>query len=214
MLILASASPRRREILTMLGVEFILRPAEVDERIPPGTPPDEAVCALALKKAQAVRGTEPIAPRPTNRPSTNIDTAQLSTCRDGVASESNDIILAADTVVALDGDILGKPSSREEAAHMLRRLSGRTHEVFTGVALRQGEHSEGFHSRAEVTFYPLTPKEIEDYLDTGEPFDKAGAYGINGPGCVLIKSITGDYYTVMGLPAAMVYRRLKAWGVI
>ena len=118
-------------------------------------------------------------------------------------------VVGSDTVVALDGKILGKPHSESEAAEMLRSLSGRIHKVFTGVAIVCGEKVTSFFEETEVEFYPLTDQEILDYVATGEPMDKAGAYGIQGRGAVLVKRINGDYFNVMGLPISKVYRELK-----
>ena len=151
MLILASGSPRRAEILTMLGLEFVQAPANADENVPPGTPPAETVLLLAEKKAEVIRDLYP-----------------------------RDIILTADTVMFLSGEILNKPSSPEHARAMLNTLSGVTHEVYTGVCLLSPKGERLFYERAFVTFYPLSPDEIEEYVRTGEPMDKAGAYGIQG----------------------------------
>ena len=118
-------------------------------------------------------------------------------------------MVGSDTVVALDGKILGKPRSEKEAVEMLRSLSGRIHKVYTGVAIVCGEKVTSFFEETEVEFYPLTDQEILDYVATGEPMDKAGAYGIQGRGAVLVKRINGDYFNVMGLPISKVYRELK-----
>ena len=185
MLILASQSPRRREILHMLGYAFDCRPAHADETIPAGTPPEKAVELLAERKALAARLT----------------------------AEDADTVLGSDTVVVLDGAILGKPADRSGAARMLRALSGRTHTVYTGVALLKGDEKIVFHDRAAVTFYPLDDAEIAAYIATGEPMDKAGAYGIQGRGSALVEGIQGDFFTVMGLPAGKTVRALRQMGV-
>ena len=171
-IILASGSPRRRELLELADVPFIVQTADVDETIPEGISPEEAVQLLAVKKARAV-------------PAEN----QL--------------------VLALDGKIFGKPHDREEAKAMLRTLSGKTHQVHTGVCIRKGDREEVFCETAQVTFYPLAEEEISRYVDSGEPMDKAGAYGIQGKGAVLVRRIEGDYYTIVGLPIARVVRALK-----
>ena len=181
MLYLASASPRRREILQMAGERFEVVPSHGDESRPPELSPGELVQELARRKAFAAE----VFPGP------------------------GDIVLGADTLVALDGRLLGKPSTEKEAFSMLSALSGRVHRVYTGCCLRTAGRSETFVSEAEVEFYPLTEEEIRAYIATGEPMDKAGAYGIQGRGCVLVRGIRGDYYTVMGLPAAEVIRRLR-----
>ncbi len=179
--VLASASPRRRELLQRAGVEFTVKASDADERIEPDTPPHEAVMALARQKAQAV----------------------AKTCPD-------DTVIGADTVVVYDGAILGKPADAADAVRMLRMLSGQTHSVFTGVCLCRAGKCETFYEQTQVTFYPLTEREIEAYVATGEPMDKAGAYGIQGRGCTLVRSICGDYFNVVGLPVAALCRRMRA----
>ncbi len=180
--VLASASPRRRELLQKAGVEFTVKVSDAEEHIAPDTPPHEAVMSLARQKAQAV----------------------AKVCPD-------DLVIGADTVVVYDGAILGKPADEADAARMLRMLSGKTHEVFTGVCLICAGKAETFYARTQVTFYPLTQPEIEAYIATGEPMDKAGAYGIQGRGCTLVSGICGDYFNVVGLPVAEVCRRLRAY---
>lgn len=185
MLILASQSPRRREILNMLGYCPVCRPANADETLPSDQPPAGGVELLARRKASAVLP----------------------------AADAADTVLGSDTVVVLDGRILGKPRDAAEAATMLRLLSGRTHYVYTGVALLRGEESFIFHDRTRVTFYDLSDREIHEYVATGEPMDKAGAYGIQGRGSALVRGIAGDFFTVMGLPAGKTLRALRRWGV-
>lgn len=179
-IILASGSPRRRELLEMAGVPFSVITADVDESLPEGIDPVEAVQLLAGKKAAAIQ-------------------------------EEAKLILAADTVVALDGEIFGKPSDIEDAKRILRTLSGKIHQVHTGVCLREGNREKRFCVTAQVEFYPLTEEEISRYVDSGEPMDKAGAYGIQGKGALLIRRIEGDYYTIVGLPIARVVRELENW---
>ena len=181
-IVLASASPRRRELLQTAGVTFTVQVSDAREQIAPGTPPEEAVQQLAAQKAGAVSALYP-----------------------------QDLVIGADTVVALDGMILGKPRDAQDASQMLRALSGRTHAVFTGVCLMQGSRTETFFEKTLVTFYPLTEEEILRYVATGEPMDKAGAYGIQGRGCTLVRGIQGDYCNVVGLPVAALCRRLRAW---
>lgn len=178
-LILASQSPRRRELLGMIAPDFQVEVSQADETISPGTPPGEAVRLLALKKAGAVAARRP-----------------------------KDLVVGADTIVVVEGEILGKPADEAEAASMLRRLSGREHDVFTGVALIQGELRRSFVSRASVRFYPLEEELISWYVSTGEPMDKAGAYGIQGRGSLLVEGLSGDYFTIMGLPVARLWREL------
>ena len=123
-------------------------------------------------------------------------------------------MLGSDTIVYLDGEILGKPRDEEDAFHILSTLSGRTHTVFTGVAIIAGDKETIFYDKAEVTFKTLEPDEIRDYIATGEPMDKAGAYGIQGPATVLVEKIDGCYFTVIGLPNPKVYDALKAMGIL
>ena len=179
-IILASASPRRSELMTLAGFRFDVICADIDEIVSEKALPQEVVMSLALQKAQAV-----------------------------AKDHRKSAVVGSDTVVALDGKILGKPRSEKEAAEMLRSLSGRIHKVFTGVAIVCGEKVTSFFEETEVEFYPLTDQEILDYVATGEPMDKAGAYGIQGRGAVLVKRINGDYFNVMGLPISKVYRELK-----
>lgn len=179
-IVLASASPRRRELLATAGFEFDTVVADVDESVPEGTPPVEGAMLTARKKALAVAALQP------------------DCC-----------VIGADTVVVVDGDVLGKPRSREQAIEMLSRLSGREHTVVTGVCVVQGEREQSFADETRVVFYPLTREQIEDYADTGEPMDKAGAYGIQGRGCLLVKGIVGDYFNVVGLPVARVARAIR-----
>ena len=187
-MILASQSPRRIALMREAGFDVRVIPADIDERSEPGETPVELVERLARLKAAAVAA------------------------RDAAPGET---VLAADTVVALDGSILGKPGDEQDAARMLSRLSGRTHEVATGVAIARGggDAAESFVSVTRVTFYPLGEDEIRAYVESGEPLDKAGAYGIQGAGGrMLVRSIEGDFYTVVGLPIAEVVRRLRARG--
>ena len=166
--ILASASPRRRELLRLIGIEHEVRPADIDERyLPHETPPAHAE-RLAREKASAID-------------------------QDGA------VTIGSDTIVVVDGDVLGKPRDREHAHEMLRRLSGRSHVVMTGVAVRwQGRVASGLEE-VGVTFRTLGNDEIERYIDTGEPMDKAGAYGIQGFGATIVERVDGDYFAVMGL---------------
>lgn len=187
-MILASQSPRRIALMREAGFDVRVIPADIDERSEPGETPVELVERLARLKAAAVAA------------------------RDAAPGET---VLAADTVVALDGSILGKPADGQDAVRMLSRLSGRTHEVATGVAIARGggDGAESFVSVTRVAFYPLEEDEIRAYVESGEPLDKAGAYGIQGAGGrMLVRGIEGDFYTVVGLPIAEVVRRLRARG--
>lgn len=177
-LILASTSPRRRELLAHLGLPFEVIASDFDESLlsPVGLPPADYVSQLAQGKAAEVA-------------------ARLA------APEA--VILGADTTVVLDGDVLNKPLDPADAARMLRRLSGRTHEVYTGLCVIRGEHIQTAHAVTAVTFDTLTDNTIAAYVATGEPLDKAGAYGIQGDSLGFIPQIDGDYYTVVGLPLAL-----------
>lgn len=181
MLILASMSPRRREILALAGFEFTVHPADIDESVPDGTPADSAVIMTAQKKAEAVLP---------------------------YASEE-DVILAADTVVCLDGVIIGKPATTDEAVKTLRTLSDRTHTVYTGYCLLKGGKRISGVEATNVTFRELDGNEIADYVASGEPMDKAGAYGLQGRGSTFAKRIDGDYFNVIGLPICTIHNCLK-----
>ena len=182
--ILASGSPRRRELLEMLGVpDLTIRPATGPERATPGAGPEQTVRELSLHKAQEV----------------------AQTCA------PEDIIIAADTIVYLDGAILGKPKDHDDAVRMLTALSGREHIVYTGVAVLRG--GELRQEQTAVRFRALTPAEIERYIATGEPMDKAGAYGIQGRGALFVAHLDGDYFNVMGLPLCRLGQLLNELGV-
>lgn len=179
-IILASASPRRKELLSTAGIEFTVKVADVEEKIDDGLTPAEVVRSLALQKAQAVADKNPEA-----------------------------IVIGADTIVVLDDVILGKPQSEENAVEMLTSLSGRSHTVYTGVALIKGDKVRSFCEATQVEFYDLTEEDIDAYVATKDCMDKAGAYGIQTNGCVLIRKIDGDYFNVVGLPVSKVYRELR-----
>lgn len=178
-LILASASPSRKMLLEQAGLDFEVVVSGVDETVPPDYTPAQTVEALAQRKGQAVQALRPEAP-----------------------------IIAADSVVSIDGLILGKPKDDEAAKATLRRLSGRTHELITGVCLLINGQMDLFHQVTQVTFYPLTEEEIAEYVALGESRGRAGAYGIEGIGVVLVQSIQGDYPNIVGLPVAETIRRL------
>lgn len=181
MLILASNSPRRKELLSLITIDFTVRSADVDETLPEGISPEDAVVYLSELKARAVFN--------------------------GV-----DTVLGADTVVVLDGKILGKPRDDDEAYSMLRALSGRKHFVYTGVTLLHPKKSSGFFRETEVYFNELSDEEIWAYIKTGECRDKAGAYGIQGYGSRFVSKINGDYFNVVGLPVSAVYQAIKELG--
>lgn len=179
-IILASASPRRKELLTTAGVEFEVLVSDADETIPDGTLPADAAMLTAEKKALAV----------------------AEKCEDA-------LVIGADTIVVLDGKILGKPKDEADAKAMLRFLSGKEHKVITGVCLTDGVKTNKFAQVSKVRFYDLTDEEIAAYVATKEPMDKAGSYGIQGKGCVLVESIEGDYFNIVGLPVAATVRAIK-----
>ena len=178
--ILASGSPRRRELLSQAGIEYTVEPADIEETTTE-TLPAKVVEDLSRQKALAVSKNHP-----------------------------GQVVLAADTVVAFDDKILGKPVDEDDAFEMLTELSGRTHQVYTGVTIVYTDGSvKTFSECTEVTMYPNSPEAIRSYIASGEPMDKAGAYGIQGLGAVLVERINGDYNNVVGLPLARVYRELK-----
>ncbi len=178
-MILASQSPRRQELLRKITEDFICMPADIDETAPQNIETTKAPEYLALKKAEFIAAKNP-----------------------------DSTVLGSDTGVFCDGIMLGKPENREDAVRMLKLLSGRTHSVITGCAIVKGNEKTVFSCETNVTFYELTDKEIEDYVSTGECDDKAGAYGIQGKGALLIKEIKGDYFNVVGLPVAKLSRAL------
>lgn len=183
-IILASASPRRQELLRQVGLSFRIIPSQVSEETDEPMSPGALVEHLALIKAQAVASQEPEA-----------------------------LVLGSDTVVVVDGDILGKPRDRADAIVMLERLAGRAHQVMTGVAVVGPLGISVAHEVTTVRFMPLTREQIERYVDSGEPMDKAGAYGIQGRASAMISSIEGDYFNVVGLPLCRTVQMLSHFGV-
>lgn len=185
-IVLASGSPRRRELMEMLDVkDLLIIPAKGEEKPPEGAGPGELVMALASAKAREVAAARAV----------------------------GDTVIGADTIVWIDGRVLGKPHSEQEAGQMLRLLSGNVHEVYTGVCLiKDGEESCQFDV-TRVRFRPLSEREIAAYIKTGEPMDKAGAYGAQGKAALFVQSIEGDFFNVMGLPLCMLGEMLKQRGV-
>lgn len=183
-MILASQSPRRRELLGQMGFSFTVRPAKGEELPHPELTPAQLVEELARQKALEV----------------------------SAEAEADDVVVAADTVVAIDGKVLGKPHDKVHAAQMLSALSGREHTVYTGVAVKRGEKLLVEHEATQVRFRPLTEREIDLYIQTGEPMDKAGSYGIQGYGALLVEGIRGDYFNVVGLPICRLGRMLAQVG--
>ncbi len=168
--ILASQSPRRRELLTLVGIGHVVSPADIDESVMPDEAPVPHCERLARAKAHVLAARHPDA-----------------------------VVIAADTIVVLDGDILGKPRDAADARAMIARLSGRTHTVFTAMAVARAGRTESAVEEVAVTFRELSAEEIAEYVATGEPMDKAGAYGIQGYGATIVERIDGDYFSVMGL---------------
>ena len=191
--ILASSSPRRKELLTQAGLTFTIQPSDNEEVIADDTP-DKISESLAFQKANTVYN--------------NIINDY----------KNNDfVVIGADTIVWYDGEVLGKPEDEQEAYDMLTMLSDRTHQVYTGVSIivhgSEGKRIEIFHERTDVTFYPITGYELKQYIETGDPMDKAGSYGIQGPFAVHIREIHGDYNNVVGLPLAKLCRELRERGL-
>ena len=185
-LILASQSPRRRELLKQMGLsDFRIVTPDIDERMDRALPPDRLVEIISAEKAGAVA-------------------AQVG---------GDALVIAADTVVALDGAVLGKPADPADARRMLAALSGRHHQVYTGFTVLRGGGAVTRSEATEVAFCRLSPEEIDAYVETGEPMDKAGAYGIQGVGALLVEGIRGDYFNVMGLPVCALGRVLAGFGV-
>ena len=178
MIILASKSPRRQELIKLITNDYRVETADVDETLPQGITPAEAVMYLSGIKASAIHA-------------------------------ESDTVIGADTVVAVDGTILGKPKSTDHAREMLTLLSGRWHSVFTGVTMIKNNRKESFFGETRVKFFPLTEEDINEYVATGEPMDKAGAYGIQGYGSLLVERIDGDYFNVVGLPVSRLNRELR-----
>jgi len=174
-LVLASQSPRRAEILRQAGIRFVVRAAPVDETLHSGETPEDYVRRLAEAKARAV------------------------------LAAPDEIVLGADTTVVVDGEILAKPADAIDARRMLTALSGRRHEVITGICLRRGEEQISDHAVTAVWFAPMSEQEIDEYVASGEPMDKAGAYAVQGAASKFIPRIEGCYYNVMGLPISLVY---------
>lgn len=180
MIILASKSPRRKELLSYAVRGFEIIPAESEEVVPVGTRAEDVPLVLARQKAFEVAAKHP-----------------------------NDTVIGADTVVICGGEIFGKPKDAADAKRMLKALSGTLHKVVTGVCCINGSREESFSVTTAVEFFVLSDGDIDAYIATGEPFDKAGAYGIQGKGCLLVKRIDGDYYNVMGLPVGELNERLR-----
>lgn len=183
-IVLGSGSPRRQELLRRMGIEdFDLRVPQVEETFPAGLSPQETVCCISREKSAAV------------------------------VSAPEEIVITADTMVFLDDKKLGKPADEAEALSMLTALQGRHHTVCTGVTVRQSERLLTAAETTDVYFRPATESELRAYIATGEPMDKAGAYGVQGKGGLLVQRIDGDFFNVMGLPLVLLHSMLRAFGV-
>lgn len=178
-LILASSSPRRKELLGLFGIPFTVRAADIDETMNPAGNPFDEVARLSREKALAVPRGE------------------------------DDVVIAADTIVVCNGRVLGKPKSEAQAAEMLTMLSGQAHQVMTGCTLLRGNRQQTFTEVTDLHFRPLSQGEIRRYVATGEPMDKAGAYGIQGGAALFCTRMEGDYYNVMGLPVCRLWQSLR-----
>lgn len=184
-IILASRSPRRQELLARMGLEFTVKASRIDEKMDPFAHPSDEVARISLAKAQAVVGS----------------------------CNPEDIIISADTIVVCDGLMMGKPHSESEAFSMLRRLSGRDHQVMTGLTVLGGGRTENLTVTTTLRFRALSDQEIRNYIATGEPMDKAGGYGIQGFASMFVVGLDGDYYNVMGLPICTLTVLLRRFGV-
>jgi septum formation protein len=182
-LILASSSPRRKELLENLRLTFTISSSEVDESFDPTLSPEDVVMDLAERKAQVIFKENP-----------------------------NAFVIGSDTIVVADGQVLGKPTDEADAREMLKVLSGKKHYVYTGVSILSPNGTARFYERTEVWFWELSDEQINFYVQSGEPLDKAGAYGIQQLGSMLVKKINGDYFAVVGLPVSRTYRELKRLG--
>ena len=178
-LILASKSPRRKELLELFHIPFVIRAADIDETMNPAASPETEVARVSRAKAEAT-------PR-----------------------QTDDLVIAADTIVVCDGQVLGKPHSPEQAVQMLTLLSGRSHQVMTGLTVLRGQQVLSCTQITDIYFRPLSQQEIQRYVATGEPMDKAGAYGIQGGAALFAQHMVGDYYNVMGLPVCKLGQMLR-----
>lgn len=184
-IVLVSASPRRRKLFTAICPDFITAEADIDESLFLFLPAKEQVIKLAEAK-----------------------------CKKKAAEFKNSIVVGCDTLIELNDAVFGKPADREDAIRMLRLLSGRTHNVHTGVYVISPDESVTLHCMTKVSFYEMSGSEIEEYVDTGEPFDKAGSYGIQGMAARYIRGIEGDYFNVLGLPVSMLYQEFRRLGIV
>ena len=210
-LVLASASPRRRELLSQIGLEFTVMPSTKEEN---AKTTEAGALVQELSRQKAVDIWEQLSGGQGQNPDADQEQIAEETQEPNFNGKRKPelLVIGADTVVCCEGKILGKPHSREAAAEMLTALQGRSHEVYTGVTLYSQSETVTFFECTQVEFYPMTEVEISEYIDSKEPMDKAGAYGIQGLGARFVKDIRGDYNNVVGLPVGRLYQELKSHG--
>lgn len=210
-LVLASASPRRRELLSQIGLEFTVMPSTKEEN---AKTTEAGALVQELSRQKAVDIWEQLSGGQGQNPDADQEQISEETQEPNLNGKRQPelLVIGADTVVCCEGKILGKPHSREAAAEMLTALQGRSHEVYTGVTLYSQSETATFFECTQVEFYPMTEVEISEYIDSKEPMDKAGAYGIQGLGARFVKGIRGDYNNVVGLPVGRLYQELKSHG--
>ena len=210
-LVLASASPRRRELLSQIGLEFTVMPSTKEEN---AKTTEAGALVQELSRQKAVDIWEQLSGGQGQNPDADQEQISEETQEPNLNGKQQPelLVVGADTVVCCEGKILGKPHSREAAAEMLTALQGRSHEVYTGVTLYSQSETVTFFECTQVEFYPMTEVEISKYIDSKEPMDKAGAYGIQGLGARFVKGIRGDYNNVVGLPVGRLYQELKSHG--
>lgn len=235
-IILASASPRRRELLSQIGLEFTVMPSEVEEN-PESTLPQDIVIELSKEKARDIWGkiaegdasvTTGDAGAGAGDTDAGAEDSRVDSKMDGqmkdqsscqVSGREDCLVISADTVVAIESEILGKPKDEEDAARMLSLLSGKEHQVYTGVTMiwinEEGKQEEySFYVCTGVLMYRMNRAEIMEYVYSGEPMDKAGAYAVQGGAAAYIKSIRGEYSNVVGLPVGRLFQEMKAWDLV
>lgn len=210
-LVLASASPRRRELLSQIGLEFTVMPSTKEEN---AKTTEAGALVQELSRQKAVDIWEQLSGGQGQNPDADQEQISEETQEPNLNGKRQPelLVIGADTVVCCEGKILGKPHNREAAAEMLTALQGRSHEVYTGVTLYSQSETVTFFECTQVEFYPMTEVEISEYIDSKEPMDKAGAYGIQGLGARFVKGIRGDYNNVVGLPVGRLYQELKSHG--
>ena len=209
-LVLASASPRRRELLSQIGLKFSVMPSTKEEN---AKTTEAGALVQELSRQKAADIWEQLSEE-TQDPDADQEQISEETQEPNLNGKRQPelLVIGADTVVCCEGKILGKPHDREAAVEMLTALQGRSHEVYTGVTLYHQRETVTFFECTQVEFYPMTEAEISDYIDSKEPMDKAGAYGIQGLGARFVKDIRGDYNNVVGLPVGRLYQELKSHG--